>query len=187
MQFALIAGADDRSVIIDAVEHACLEDYETPVPDEAVDESAFVWKVAYGAFLPQPGSDTDIVAARMQSLAGCAFGRITANRTCRLSELRAIELFPVLRRGHSVYLPCAALIGTTDEIPPANRRGALAFFPRFVEQMDVLTNILNRPGILAIKGEVEKARKVVNPDPEACDWRQFIDARRVEHIAASCY
>jgi hypothetical protein len=46
MQFALIEVSDDRSVIIDAFENACLDDYTTPVPDEAVDESAFVWKVA---------------------------------------------------------------------------------------------------------------------------------------------
>jgi hypothetical protein len=187
MQFALIEVSDDRSVIIDALENACLDNFPTPVPDEAVDESAFVWKVAYGAFLPQPASDTGAMAARMQSLAGCAFGRITANRTCRVSEVRALELFPALRRGHSVSLPCAVLIGTTDDIPPANRKGALAFFPRFISQMDVLTNILNRPGILAIKGEVEEARHVLNPNPEAGDWRQFIDAARAARIAASCY
>ncbi len=187
MQFALIEVDDDRYVIVDAFENACLGDYKAPLPDETCDENTFLWKVAYGAFLPQPDSDADELAAKIQSFEGCAFGRITRDRTCRLSEVRAIELFPAKRRGQSIYLPCAVLIGTIDEIPPADRKPALPLFPRFVEQMDALTNILNRPGILAIKGEVQAARKALNPDPSACDWRDFIDFHRAERIAESCY
>jgi hypothetical protein len=173
-------------VIVDAFEYAFLSNHTTPVPDETVDENAFVWKVAYGAFLPQPDGDADALTAKMRSYEGCAFGRITPHRTCRVSEVRAMELLPAMRQARSIYLPCAVLIGTIDEIPPSNRKPALPLFPRFAD-MDVLTNILNRPGILAIKGEVQKARGALNPDPSACDWRDFIDTRRAARIAESCF
>lgn len=57
-------------------------------------------------------------------------------------------------------------------------------FPRFESQMDPLTNTLNRPGILALKGEEKRAVRQLNPDPAAADWRSFIKPERVSKLAA---
>ena len=97
--------------------------------------------------------------------------------------VRAIELFGLARIGHSVRLACAALIGTVDEIPSA-KHFALSLFPRFVSQMTPLDNTLNRPGILALKGEEKRAVRHLNPDPAAADWRSFIKPERVSQLAA---
>jgi hypothetical protein len=82
----------------------------------------------------------------------CGFGRVTPERICRWLEVRAIQLYDSVQSGNFIYIPCAVLFGIIEEIPPANRKWALTMFPRYVDQMDVLTNIINRRGIL-IKGE----------------------------------
>lgn len=180
MQYAVVE-MSAGNVLLDAMEFTTLQAGK-PVDDEPADETAFRWHVAYGAFWPQPYKDPATVAAELLTYQGAAFGRITREGTCRLSEVRAIELAGMVRVGHSVRYPCAVLIGTIDEIPPSNRF-ALTLFPRFTSQMDPLTNTLNRPGVLALKGEEKRAMRQLNPDPGAVDWRSFIKPRRVSELA----
>ena len=179
MQFAVIEPMPDRRTIIDALELAALERRQS-ITDEPADESAFVWRIAYGQFLPQPFRDSQEAAAELQTYQGAAFGRITEKFTCRLSEVRAVELFPLVMVGHSARFPCAVLIGTIDTIPPSHASAALALFPRFTSDMGPLDNTLNRPGVLALKGEEKRAVAKLNPDPSKIDWRTLIDRKRLK-------
>jgi hypothetical protein len=97
----------------------------------------------------------------MQRAAGCAFGRLVGE-LCRPSEVRGMLFYEPLSFGQSWRVPCAVLIGTADDIPPVTGLG-LTLFPRY-GGMSVLMNILNRPGVLCLKGEETKARDAVNPD-----------------------
>jgi hypothetical protein len=113
----------------------------------------------------------------------CAYGRLVCEAaTCRLSELRDIQFFDAIGSGGWRKFPFAALIGTIEDIPKPERQ-ALTFFPRYYE-MDVLTNILSRPFLLAVKGEETRATSSLKDRKD--NWRDFIRGERVQRIAAKC-
>jgi hypothetical protein len=183
MQYACLRiGA--RSVLVDAVEYFHLE-AQKPIADEPDQEaSSLVWKLVYGAFLVQPDEDPAKAVERLVSYKGCGFGRVTSEGTCRLALLRDIEIFDSWAGAGYPQFPCAVLLWTEDEIPPS-WRFALTLFPRFVNEMDALSNTLNRPGVLAIKGEEKSARKFLNPEPPD-GWRLLIKRDRALRTAARC-
>ena len=192
MQYALIAADPEGQshFLVDASELALLNEAGieiASITDEAPDESAFVWRVVYGALMPSPlHADADPIA-RMQSALGCGFGRIVTEPTlaCRVSEIRDIEIFPAIQKGLALHYPIAALIGTIEIIPAPERFG-LTRFPRYIQEMDVLTNVINRSFLLSLKGEEERAIPALNPLTASQVWRKFIKAERATEIAWKC-
>lgn len=192
MQYALIE-IQDRPILIDANEYGALNLLrETPVIDEPVDEGALVWKLVYGSFKPNRDRDAEEALGAMREQMGVAWGRIIArDGLCRWAEVKDVETFEPIRRGHAMPaghaadVPVAVLLATRDEIPPADEQG-LTLFPRYASQMDPLTNVLNRPGLLCLKGEEKRVRKQLNPLPPE-DWRSLIDRERAVRTAGKCY
>ena len=176
MQFAVIharEGSNPR--LVSGLEYA-LVTQQPAVKDEEPDETALRWKVAYGRFFPNPDEDAADAARQIAELNGSAFGCFFPGPVCRWSEMRDIEFIGEPIAGRPGGFAIAVLLGTLEEIP---RRGqALCFFPRYTN-LDPLTNIVNRPGILAIRGLAHDGAE----PPE--DWRKLIDRRRAARIAAS--
>jgi hypothetical protein len=73
------------------------------------------------------------------------------------------------------------VLHTIEDIPPASKFG-LTLFPLF-DDLDILTNVLNRPGLFCIKGEDRRARKALS---EGADWCQFISGQRAIYTAGQC-
>lgn len=189
MQYALTPapGADGAMFLMDASEYVALNAYveRRVMPSlEVCDESVFVWRVVYGAAMASPLHAPDDLVAAIMATRSCAYGRLAGRdpATCRLSELRDIEFFAPIAAGKSIKHPFAALLGTIEDIPKPERQ-ALTLFPRY-SSMDVLTNVINRPFLLAVKGEEGRAGGTLKGDTET--WRAFIRPDRVAPIAAKC-
>jgi hypothetical protein len=191
VQYALMPVPDGRHILVDAAEYLVLSGLDAncePVLDEPVDEAKFTWRVVYGSLMPSPlHLDCDVVGT-MMGLCGCAFGRLVSVRepapTCRVSEIRDIKIFEATARGRTVSYPVAALIGTVEAIPKAHKQ-ALTMFPRY-RGMDVLTNVINRPFLMALKGEEQRGTKAINAVPDGADWAQFVNEARAKSTALKC-
>jgi hypothetical protein len=186
MQYALVDRGDGKRVIVDAVEYVCLSHYamnEDAIKDEAVDDSLFVWKVVYGAIVGQPNIPCEKLLEYFMGFKGCGFGRIV-DGVCCISEVRDfVTLEPRTIGIHQYFfIPVAVLLGTTEQIPPISKGRALTLFPRFTPKMKPLTNVLNRPGILCIRGEERHAK----PDPDADEWKNHIKPDRAIKAALAC-
>jgi hypothetical protein len=111
--------------------------------------------------------------------------RLNGGTHCRCSEIRDIRFFSSLPWGARQCYPFAALFGSLEEIPSSSHF-ALTLFPRY-GGMDVVTNILNRPLVVAIKGEEKGAVTFLNPDCEAVPWERFINEDRAKSIGRKCH
>jgi hypothetical protein len=191
VQYALMPVPDGRLILVDATEYLVLSGLEAdsdPVLDEPVDEAKFTWRVVYGSLMPSPLHPGCDVVDTMMHLRGCGFGRLVSVREpapfCRVSEVRDIRIFEATARGKSVCYPVAALVGTVEVLPKAHKQ-ALTMFPRY-HGMDVLTNVVNRPFLIALKGEEQRGTKAINVAPDGADWAQFVNEDRAKSIALKC-
>ena len=191
MQYALMRTGIERRpwVLLDAVELGHLESQRQPVEDEANLQNE-IWKLAYGAMMWSPDkldspelthADQRLVMDKLTALFGHAFIRLTEDGWYRTSLVQDIEFFPRLP-GKTRHVGVAVLIKTVEEIPRSDQFG-LTMFPRY-GNLDILSNILNRPGLLCLKGEERRAIPRLNPDPSG--WRDLIDADRAIRTAYKC-
>ncbi len=170
-----------------------LDQLQSGVQPELEDKRPGVemWKVAYGAMRWPPDDEAwkgqttqseDLQSIeKFGKLLGLAFCRLTERQTFRLSLVQDIQFFPHLP-GLSRHVGLAVLLKTREQIPPDSQPG-LTLFPHY-DDLDPLTNIINRPALLCLKGEERKARKALAKDQSR--WRDFIDAERAIETAYKC-
>ena len=168
MQYALFE-IQGRRLLLDAGEYQALlqggDIAEAVGPEEA---SAF--HLCHGAYLPQPGTGEaealeDLLAARGHWL-GCLAGG-----ECRTLALEDAQAFKALRTAK-------ALAG---RIGPDMRGPALTCFLRY-GNLAPAQNLLNRPGVFALKGPVHRLGAEA-----AGDWKRHIDPDRAVLTAAAIF
>ena len=193
MQYALIE-IQDRKLLIDANEIQSLNEFndsiaelETPDWSESSKgrrpfSTIFPYHICYGSYMPQPGIDEkkgveDLTFARDHFL---GFVQREKCHVIALSDINVMDALPV---GRTFHIPFAALVQASDfvigEIGEKRSSRAVTGFLRY-KNMSPATNILNRPGIIALKGiERRTNNEAISPE----NWRKYIDRDSAKRIA----
>lgn len=135
------------------------------------------FKVVYGSYKSQPGFSADVAITNIGLSTGYALGHVK-DKECRALELCDVITFTPLQRGKALDIPFAALIRTHIDMPSGDTQAVTAFL-RYATQMTPATNILNRPGLFAIKAQERRIRVPVTHE----NWRGFVDEARVDRAA----
>lgn len=132
--------------------------------------------VVYGAFQVNPDRDIDDECQELLQQRGCGFGFLR-DLECNVFCLVDIELHKDRMLPHYRNIPFAALVALPDcMVVGDSKTQALTGFVRYSDQMDPLTNIFYRPGLLAMKSQEKRIREELTKD----NWKQFIDLERME-------
>lgn len=182
MQYAVIEISGQRR-LVDANELQALETHQDAITDAVEDEDSMPLKVVYGGYKVQPelSGNADAAVLDMARSRGYQLGYIDGG-LCRAIELCDFIAFEPQRRGHALDIPFAALIRTHVAMPSKDRQAVSAFL-RYA-QMSPATNILNRPGIFAFKGEERRLGGVAVTHQ---NWRTFIDQSRAVRAAQNAW
>lgn len=179
---SLPSGGSGRPVLVDEGARS-----HSDVAERVPDRTGFSWKLSYGAFFPPVGVPPLIRAKQILRCQGAAFGSHTEDGALLLSEVRRIHLFTKYesKDGKRIYFPCAAVIGTSLDIPPRKSRAPLFLHPRIVAEDGNEGGNLQRSemGLLALKSEVVKARCVLARDPDGPAWLSFISEETAARVA----
>jgi hypothetical protein len=188
MQYAVMDSPNlPRPIILDANEYLHITNAKYPreeVPGTNA-RTARVPRLVYGMLLwARPKDDyTEEYAQHVieffQQMRGVEFATITYDSRVQWSNVADFELFPC--PGMAGRAGMIALIKTSLEIPA--KSFGITMFPRR-EDIDILSDVLNRPGLFCAKREDVRARKKLAGCDGAC-WRQFIDWGRARRVAES--
>ncbi len=182
MQYATFE-IQGRRLLLDADEYQALRQ-GTPIEETAGVEDEAAFHVCHGAYLPQPGTGAaralkDLLAARDHWL-GCLAGN-----ACRLLALEDIQPFEAVRQGRALAIPLAVLVrmdgAVAGRISPHVRGLALTCFLRY-DNLTPAQNLLNRPGVIALKGPVRR----IGPDAPG-DWKSHVDTGRAVLTATDIF
>lgn len=176
MQYALFK-IDEQMLLLDANEYFALKNHGDQIADVAEDEDSMPLKIVYGSYKPQRGCDEDTAVMDMAKIKGYALGHVV-DSACRAIELCDFIAYAPLRRGQAVDIPFAALVRTHVELPSGDAQAVTAF-ARYGAQMTPGTNILNRPGLFALKAQERRIRTEVSRE----NWRGFADEQRALRAA----
>jgi hypothetical protein len=180
MQYALIEVGNGKRVLMAANELAYLHRFGDGIVDQQrPDEASTPFTICYGCYMPNNGigegkAMEDFGAAKDHWLG------YAEDDKCHVIALHDAQAMPAVRIGMAVRIPFAALIqadeGVVGKIIASRRsRQAVTAFLRY-HGMSPGTNILNRYGLLALKG-VE--RRVGGCAISLADWRLHIDRARI--------
>jgi hypothetical protein len=181
MHYALFQIGLDKKGIMDVHEYSALHTFRDAIQDVDEPEESMPLKIVYGSYKPQPEHrDVDVIRTHMEQSRGFRLGHVMADG-CRAIELCDFFAFEPLRRGLALDVPFAALIRTHVEMPTGDRQAVTAFL-RYAEQMTPATNILNRPGVFALKAQ---ERRPNGATVTRQNWCEFVDENRAVHAAQS--
>jgi hypothetical protein len=179
MQYALFPINEDRKmVLLDINEYAALDEHHDTIQDLEEDETTMALKIVYGSYKPLPGVDAEKAVSDITEIKGYELGHID-DKTCRAIEFCDFHSYDPIYRGKALDIPFAALIRTHIEIPSGKTQAVTAFV-RYKTQMSPATNILNRPGLFAIKAQ---EKRVTDIDQQ--NWHTHIDEERMLRSAAT--
>lgn len=179
MQYALFPINKDRKmVMLDINEYAALDAHHDNIEDIVEDETTMELKIVYGSYKPSPGMDADSAVIDITEMKGYELGHID-DKTCRAIEFCDFQAYAPIYRGKALDIPFAALIRTHVEIPSGKTQAVTAFI-RYKTQMSPATNILNRPGLFAIKAQEKRGTSF-----DQQNWRTYIDEERMHRCATT--
>lgn len=180
MQYALIEVKEGVRRLVAASELAVLHQPNASVADGVKPPENGPFFIAYGCYMPQPDKSVEQAENDLNAAADHWLGFI-ANEQCNVIAFHEVENLPPRRLGRQLRIPFAALIQADDAVLEQVRSGgrsAVTAFIRYSADMDALTNVLNRPGIIAFKG-LERRRGEVTKT----QWRGLADAERAVRVA----
>lgn len=174
-QYALIG---ELRLLMDAGEWQALRTFCDAIADlPGPDQNTLPYHVCYGCYLPQADireeeAMTDLAEARDHWMG------IIERDKCHLIAFCDAEAFGPRYIGLSLRIPFAALVqadpAMIERIADKKTRRAVTAFLRYAN-LSPATNILNRPGVFALKG-VE--RRIKDDPITPAGWRKHIDRDR---------
>lgn len=188
MQYALFEVAEGKLVLVSATEHKSLYDHRNnlasfnDLPPVAESEPMYL---CYGSYMANPGVTAEKALEDLLEAQDHYLGYIEDN-LCHKISFHSVEAHSTVKRGRSFYIPFAALLQASPEVIEAigKRHQAVTSFLRYEHQMDPPTNVLNRPGIIAIKG-IEKRTKGTTVTLQ--NWKSFVNEARVMRNGTTIY
>jgi hypothetical protein len=185
MQFALF-NIKDQYRLLAATEYQTLETYsldqmvEQPEPVER--EGGYT--LVYGSYLPQSGvakekALEDLLEARDKWLSHVRGQQIHP------IGLKDIEAYSVQQVGKQVRIPFSALIVASPELIRcigSDSAHSIAAYLKF-GNTDPFFNILNRPGVIALKGVERRVKEVLTPE----NWKAHTDQERAKRTASKIH
>lgn len=191
MQYAIIQlplkDGGTKKVIIDAIEHFSLQDHQATFEEIALPPEYEGWPfyVCYGSYKPQPGTDPTQAVADLQDAKDHWLGWVLGDKGHTIAFHDCVNSEPQAL-GASIYIPFAAVIQAPEQVLTLignDSKTAVSAFLRYSE-MSMLTNVLNRPGIIAFKG-IEKRQATEVRSLE--NWKSFVDTARMHRVARKIY
>ena len=182
MQYALIK-INDRDFLVSANEMQSLNLFQGAIVEQAEpDEAEFPFHICYGCYMPQPGIEAPQALEDLKGSCDHWLGYIQKDM-CHIIGFHEVEPMEVQRRGRSIVIPFAALVQAHDpvieQIGHKTSVQAVTGFLRYAG-MSPADNILNRRGIIALKG-IE--RRIKDGQVSPTDWREHIDCDRAYRTA----
>lgn len=182
MQYALIE-IQKRMLLIAANEMQSLDTYHDAIAEQdKPDETQHPYHVCYGCYMPQHGIDEDKALEDFKAARDHWIGYIQQEK-CHIIAFHDAEPMEPERMGRAIRIPFAALVQAhapvIEQIGGKASVQAVTGFLRYAG-MSPATNILNRPGVIALKG-VE--RRVKDGPVNPADWRKHIDRDRAKRTA----
>lgn len=185
MQYSLFE-IEGRSLLIDASEFQSLNTFQDSIVDEeSLNEADCPFHVCYGCYMPQPGVNEKEAREDLMFTCGHFLGFVRQDK-CHIIAFVDTMAMDTEHIGMSLSIPFSALVKTTDfvieYIGNQSSRQAVTGFLRY-ENMSPATNILNRLGIIALKGLERRKRWPMNIGVNSANWRKSIDPERAKRIA----
>jgi hypothetical protein len=183
MQYAMIE-IKQQKLLISANEMQSLNLFRNSIADlPYLNEAEHPYHICYGCYMPQPNTDEVKALEDFKAVQDHWIGYVDQDK-CYSIAFHEAEALESLHRGKRFSFPFAALIQADEsvikKIGDQASVQAVTGFLRYLDQMTPATNILNRPGIIALKG-IERRLKQVIPS----DWRRHIDRDRARRTAVS--
>lgn len=198
MQYAFMKGPQDKMFLMDANElrsfHLALDSKDPAnfMKDTAPNEDEMQYRIIYGAYKPQQDFPKSEINRHIKEAVNVWLVHF-AEDECVYMGIEDIIVYdePILTRcDHS---SCKKLHKSNDvafsalvHLPPGINVGskksqAVSAFVRYSQQMDAITNLLNRLGVFAFKAE----EKRIKHDLTADNWKQYVDHKRAFSAAQS--
>lgn len=171
----------ERFILIDAAEDQVLLQHGDNIND-GTQPPDDVFELVYGVYLPQSGITPEQGLDDAKSARGFWMGTVIGT-TCHPVGLEDAVFYPAIQLRHAVRIPFAALVCIGSEALTEIRTDsvrALTCFTRYTQQMSAASNVLNRPGIFAIKAYAKRASGSLTKE----NWQSQIDIDRVHRAAA---
>lgn len=167
-----------HKILLDVSEKHSLDNHmDSLVELEKPSEETTPFMICYGSYRPQPGISDEQAADDLLIAKDHWLGHVEG-AGCHMIAFHDFEAYPVEHLGHSTRIPFAAVIQASPEIIEAigtdKSVRAVSAFLRY-EGYSVPVNVLNRPGIIALKGiEKRHGQEIIT----LANWREHIDAER---------
>lgn len=182
MQYALIEIQNEKRLVSANEVHALRTYTDAILEQDKPVETEHPYHVCYGCYLPQPGIDVAEALDDFESSRDHWLGYVEQDKCHIIAFHDAVPLEPV-RRGLALTIPFAALVQANppiiEAIGDAGTVQAVTGFLRY-EDVSPANNVLNRPGIIALKG-IERRVKEGQATPG--NWHQHIDLARAKRTA----
>lgn len=182
MQYALIE-IQQRMLLVSAHEMQSLNTFHDAITEQDKPSGAeHPYHVCYGCYMPQPGIEEAEAMDDFEAARDHWIGYIQHDK-CHIIAFHDAEPMEPKRMGRAIRIPFAALVQASA--PIIKKIGDRAFVQAvtgFIRYADIspATNILNRPGIIALKN-IE--RRVKGGPLSPADWRRHIDRARAARTA----
>jgi hypothetical protein len=173
MQYSKI-NVIDRQIIVDKREGIFINSFLIKKEIPRIfdfNEETIIKNIVYGAVLHNPG----IESIDFHNWLGYLFAYSVEDGLCMLS-ITDIHVTATMVSGGLTFTPFAAIVESDRELIVTETEGLSAFL-RY-NDMDIITNILNRDGIYAIR-EVEKQKDLI----DSFNWKQRIDEAHLVELA----
>lgn len=192
MQYALMKGPQDKLFLMDANElrsfHLALDskDPGNYMKESTPDDSGMQCRIVYGAYKPQEDFPRSEITRHINDALNVWLVHFTED-TCLYMGIEDIIVYdePILTTcGHSGCktlhkskdVAFSALLQLSPDIKIGTKKTqAVSAFVRYFEQMDAMTNLLNRLGVFAFKAEEKRVPKAgITSD----NWKKYVDHKR---------
>ncbi|MHB1758249.1 MAG: hypothetical protein ACYCT9_12220 [Leptospirillum sp.] len=173
--------------MISASEMQSLNTFHDSIVDtESLIESDCPFHICYGCYMPQRETNEKEAREDLMSTRDHFLGFVHQDK-CHIIACVDVMAMDTEHIGMTLRIPFSALIKTTDFVieqigNQASQQAVTGFL--LYNNMSPATNILNRPGIIALKG-LERRRRwpmTIGVNPE--NWRKHIDPERAKRIAS---
>lgn len=182
-QYALIE-IQKRMLLISADEMHSLNTFHDAIAEQEAPDETQPYHVCYGCYMPQPGIDEATALEDFKTAHDHWIGYIQ-DGACHIIAFHDAEPMEVEHLGRVIRIPFAALVQAhapvIEQIGDTASAQAVTGFLRYAS-MSPATNILNRPGVIALKG-IERRAKFGLLKP--ADWRKHIDRDRAGRAAGA--
>lgn len=182
MQYAQFEISGHR-ILLDVTEKYSLDNYMDELAEvEKPSEETTPFLVCYGSYRPQPGVSgvqamEDLLIAKDHWL-----GYVDGAK-CHMIAFHDLIPYAEEQLGFSTRIPFAAVIQASPEVVESigdeNSVRAVTGFLRYGD-ISVPVNVLNRPGIIALKG-IEK--RFSKEPVTLANWKDRVDSERASRIS----